>query len=115
MGSLVRLLDKVRGLAQTGLAYTKDPFDRERYQSLQEITAELVSRFSGESPEKMHAIISKDEGYATPKVDVRGVIFRNDEILLVRERSEGLWTVPGGWADIGETPSECVVKEIYEE
>jgi len=64
---------------------------------------------------QLQNIFSQEVGYATPKVDVRGVVFRDEALLLVKERSDGGWTLPGGWADVGDSPSEAVVREIYEE
>lgn len=106
---------RVAELAQTGLTYGTGPFDRERYAELQRIAAEMMAACSDVPPERILGLLRRDSGYATPKVDVRGVVFRQDRILLVREIEDGLWTLPGGWADAGETPSEAVEKEIREE
>ena len=106
---------RVTAIAQNGLAYTEGPFDRERYLELQRIAAEMVAALGEEEPEKVLRRLSWEKGYATPKVEVRGVVFRGDALLLVRERADGLWTLPGGWADVGESPREAVIKEIREE
>ena len=106
---------RVQAIAQNGLTYTEGPFDRERYQELQRVGAEMLAALGGGEPDAVHALFAREAGYATPKVDVRGVVFREGRILLVRETSDGLWTLPGGWADVGETPAEAVVKEIREE
>ncbi|MEX2583249.1 MAG: NUDIX hydrolase [Gemmatimonadota bacterium] len=106
---------RVQALAQNGLTYTEGPFDRERYVELRRIAAEMIAALGrGEAPGIAERLALED-GYATPKVDVRGVVFRGDEILLVRETADGLWTLPGGWADGGDTPAEAVVREIREE
>jgi ADP-ribose pyrophosphatase YjhB (NUDIX family) len=111
-------LDRVRriqAIAQTGLTYTDDPFDRERYHALQRIAAEMLAAHTGIDPLRALGLFAQESGYPTPKVDVRGAVFRDAKLLLVRERSDGLWTLPGGWADIGDSPGEAVVKEIREE
>jgi ADP-ribose pyrophosphatase YjhB (NUDIX family) len=106
---------QLQAIAQNGLTYTEGVFDRERYKALQAIAAEILATYSNVEPTYVLDLFSHEDGYATPKVDVRGVVFRDDRILLVRERSDGCWTLPGGWADLGESPSESVVREVYEE
>ena len=87
---------KVQAIAQNGLTFTKDPFDRERYEQLQQLVATILSSEVGISPGQLQGLWVGDEGYATPKVDVRGAVFDQDKVLLVRERSDGKWTLPGG-------------------
>ena len=88
-------------IAQTGLAFTSDPFDRERYTRLRQIVAELLRAPHSAIPGFDPGIVpGAEKGYATPKVEVRGAVFRDSRILMVRERSDGLWTLPGGWADV---------------
>ena len=106
---------KLQAIAQTGLTFARDPYDIERYQAIREIAAEMLAAGSGLEISRVRDVLSRDSGYATPKVDVRGVIFRGDELLLVREASDGAWTLPGGWADVGESPVENVVREVFEE
>jgi ADP-ribose pyrophosphatase YjhB (NUDIX family) len=106
---------RIAAIAQNGLTYTEGPFDRERYHELRRIAAEMVGAYTETEPERILGLFERQEGYATPKVDVRGVVFRGDRILLVREREDRLWTLPGGWADVGEAPREAVEKEIREE
>jgi ADP-ribose pyrophosphatase YjhB (NUDIX family) len=106
---------KVQAIAQTGLTFTQDPYDRERFLQLQDLVAELVSGELDIPLGQAKSFWKGDDGYATPKVDVRGACFRGDQILLVRERSDGKWTLPGGWVDINDAPSEAVVREIFEE
>lgn len=107
---------RLQAIAQTGLSYEPPIFDRERYDKIQEIAAEMLAAHSGE-PQRLFAdLYSAQAGHATPKVDVRGVVFRGDALLLVRENLDGgRWTIPGGWADIGDTPAESAVREVYEE
>ncbi len=106
---------RLQALAQSGLAFSEDPFDRDRYREVQDIAAEILGFSSGMDPAAAARLLDVEEGYATPKVDVRGGVFRKDLLLLVREKSDGLWTLPGGWADVGESPAEAVVREIREE
>jgi ADP-ribose pyrophosphatase YjhB (NUDIX family) len=106
---------RLLAIAQNGLHYARDPFDVERYEDAREIAAEMAASFSDADAGVLHALFAGEAGHAAPKVDVRAAVFRNNAILLVRERSEGLWTLPGGWADIGESPGEAVAREAYEE
>jgi ADP-ribose pyrophosphatase YjhB (NUDIX family) len=106
---------KLQAIAQNGLLFTKDPYDRERYEGIREIAARIMAAGSGEPIEVVTGLFSGQAGYATPKVDVRGVVVRDDKILLVQEAQDGLWTLPGGWADPNESPSESVTREVAEE
>ncbi|MBV8804004.1 MAG: NUDIX hydrolase N-terminal domain-containing protein, partial [Sinobacteraceae bacterium] len=106
---------KVQAIAQNGLEFTKDPFDRERFEQLQQLVATILSSEVGISSGQLQGLWVGDEGYATPKVDVRGAVFDQDKVLLVRERSDGGWTFPGGWVDVGDSPASAVEREIREE
>ena len=106
---------RLQAIAQTGLTYAESPYDVERYEQVRQIAAEMAANRSDVALPRVLDLFSSDTGYATPKVDVRAAIFHNASILLVRERSDGRWTLPGGWADVGETPSACVVREVKEE
>ncbi|MGH8139353.1 MAG: NUDIX hydrolase [Steroidobacteraceae bacterium] len=106
---------KVQAIAQNGLAFTTDPFDRERYGQLRDLVASILSTELDVPMGKARAFWDHEEGYATPKVDVRGGVFDADKVLLVRERSDGRWTLPGGWVDINDGPSAAVEREIFEE
>lgn len=106
---------KVRAIAQNGLMFTHDEFDRERYEKLQALADSIVSDELGLPVEQVKSLWQYDPGYVTPKVDVRGAVFKADRILLVRERSDGKWSLPGGWVDVNDSPSEAVAREIYEE
>ena len=106
---------EMRAIAQIGLTFCKDPFDRQRFERIRELGASLIARGAEEDLEKVLGLFQQDSGYATPKVDVRGAAFRDGKVLLVREISDGCWTLPGGWADVNQTPAQCVVREIAEE
>lgn len=106
---------QLQAIAQTGINYTDGVFDRERYKSIQSIAAQMLANYSNVEPSYVLDLFSREVGYATPKVAIRGAVFCDDRILLVRERDDSLWTVPGGWADVGESPSEAIVREVFEE
>jgi ADP-ribose pyrophosphatase YjhB (NUDIX family) len=107
---------RIQALAQNGLTYSRDAYDIERYAQLRDVANEMVAKYSSMTIETVRGLFAADSGYATPKIDIRGVVFREDgALLLVRDRAEGAWTVPGGWVDVGESPSEAVVKEVREE
>jgi ADP-ribose pyrophosphatase YjhB (NUDIX family) len=111
----VRWARALQALAQTGLTYADSPYDRERYQAVQRIAAEMAATATGEEPAELLAAFADESGYRTPKVDVRGVVLVEDRVLLVREPGSNGWCLPGGWADVGETPTQAVTKEVREE
>jgi ADP-ribose pyrophosphatase YjhB (NUDIX family) len=103
-------------IAHAGLAYSKDPFDLERFTQLQALAAEILANHTDAAFEEIHGALQADAGYVTPKVDVRAVVFDDrDRVLLVREASDGCWSLPGGWADLGQSGSEVAVREVHEE
>ena len=106
---------KVQAIAQNGLEFTRDTFDRDRFEQLQQLVTTILTSELAITPGELKGLWRGDEGYATPKVDVRGGIFEQDKVLLVRERSDGKWTLPGGWVDVGDAPSFAVEREIREE
>jgi len=106
---------QLQALSQNGLTYAQDPFDRERYEQIRHIAAEMLAEQAGVKIEDVLDLFVREKDYATPKVDVRGAVFQDDRILLVKERSDGKWSLPGGWADVGESPSESVEREVWEE
>jgi len=106
---------RLNAIAQNGLAFTRDAFDRERYMSIRNISTEIISSYTDIDTATVRDFFAREEGYATPKVDVRGVVFREGTLLFVKEPDEGRWSLPGGWADVGESPSEAVVREVLEE
>ena len=107
---------EIQALAQTGLAFTSDEYDRARYERFRALAAQIMAQHTGLEVGDIEAMFTQQTGYATPKVDVRGAVFRDGRILLVRETADGdRWTLPGGWADVNESPAEAVVKEVREE
>jgi len=107
---------QLQAIASTGLHFTSDDYDRERYEEISIISQKMLSLLGNVPIEKIEALVSDfAKGYATPRVDVRGAVIKDEKILLVKEHSDRLWTLPGGYADVGLSPSENVAKEIKEE
>lgn len=113
--SRVSWAQKIQAIAQTGLTYASDPYDRERYEQLEALAQEMLAEATGSRPEDIRELFAPEKGYPTPKVDVRAVVFRDGALLLVQEKSTGGWTLPGGWADIGDSASEVAARETREE
>jgi ADP-ribose pyrophosphatase YjhB (NUDIX family) len=111
----LRIARELRAIAQTGLAFATDRFDRLRYERMRELAASMLAQGSGEHFDAVIEMLREGWGYATPKVDVRGAAFVDGRVLLVREISDGGWTLPGGWCDVNQSAAECVVREIAEE
>ncbi len=109
------LARELQAMAQTGLTYTKNDYDIHRYQRLLEISAKIIAHYTTLEKEPILKGFSIQNGYATPKVDVRGAIIRDGKILLVQEKEDGKWSMPGGWADVGDLPSAMVEREVWEE
>ena len=111
LGMAIRL----QAIAQAGLEYSDNKYDIDRYQQLRKLSTEIMHDFTGMAMNKLTALFASEKGYQTPKVDVRGVVFRDNKLLLVRETIDNNWSVPGGWADVGLTPFENARKEVFEE
>ncbi len=105
---------ELQSLAQAGLYYGKDEFDKERYERIREIAAEMISWKSAIPMDKVKNLFCSEIGYQTPKIDCRAAIFRNGRILLVQEKN-GTWSLPGGWVDVNVSVKENVIKEVKEE
>ena len=106
---------EIFSLSQAGLTYSQNEFDIQRYKRLQEITAEMIASRSDLEKEAVLEGFSMQTGYITPKVDVRGAVVHEGKILLVQERMDGRWAMPGGWADLGNTPPSVAEREVWEE
>lgn len=116
--NLLSIAKRLQSIAQAGIFYSEDiPFDRERYEEISELSVQMLSNLTDEPIEKIGNLFTQERnGYQTPKVDIRAVIFNESgEILMVKEKVDGCWSLPGGWADVGYTPSEVAVKEVREE
>jgi ADP-ribose pyrophosphatase YjhB (NUDIX family) len=106
---------ELKAIAQIGLTFNRDAYDRERYERIRQLAATLIGEGSGHDARALLQGFEVETGYATPKVDVRAAAFEADRILLVREVSDGAWTLPGGWADVNESPAASAVREVFEE
>jgi len=106
---------KINSIAQTGLAFTKDEFDRERYNELLDLSILILNNITEIDHRKLEFVFNRDIGYQTPKVGVRAVVFRDEKILLVKEKMDNKWSLPGGYADTGMSPGEIAVNEVKEE
>lgn len=106
---------EIEALSQTGLHYAGNNFDQQRYSRLLEISAEIIAGHSNLSQDDTLQAFLAQNGYATPKVDVRAAVFQQGKLLLVRESADNGWTMPGGWADVGNVPSEAAERETWEE
>src|SRR5687768_11468157 len=105
----------IGALSQSGITYSGDQYDIDRYKRLQEITDEMISSQSDIAQEAILESFSMQAGYITPKVDVRGAVIRDNKILLIQERADHKWAMPGGWADLGNAPASVAEREIWEE
>jgi len=115
MPTTLELARRLLALSQTGLHFSQEEYDRERYREVADIAAQLLALESSHTAQDLQKAWFVEDGYATPKIDVRGACFQEDRVLLVRERIDGKWTLPGGWADVNDTPSHAVEKEIEQE
>lgn len=106
---------QIQSIAQAGLTYSKDVYDLERFEQLRQISIEIMSEYTNTEMKMVKELFANETGYATPKIDIRAVVFKDNKILMVREKIDGDWALPGGWADIGLTPSEVAMKEVKEE
>ncbi len=113
---ILEYLKRIQAMAKTGLSYTENPYDVERYEEMRDTTNALLAELSNANLDQVQFQFEQlDNDYPTPKVDVRGVVIRDHKILLIQEKSDQKWAMPGGWCDIGYSPSENIVKEVYEE
>ena len=106
---------EIQQLSQTGLAFATNDYEKERYKRLNEITSEIIEHHTDLEKESLHKVLMNQPGYATPKVDVRAAVIKDGKILLVQESTDNCWAMPGGWADVGNLPSEVASRECKEE
>jgi ADP-ribose pyrophosphatase YjhB (NUDIX family) len=111
----LRWVQQLHVISQAGLTYCRDPFDRERFEQLRRIVAEMIAARTAASLETVLQWLRAEAGYATPKVDIRVAVFRDNHVLLVREAVDQRWSLPGGWADVGESAAEAAAREVREE
>ena len=113
--SWIQTAQRIQAIAQTGLTYAVDPYDVERYSDLSAIAASMLAGPAAEKIDLATLLFTSERGYATPKVDVRAAVFQEERLLLVRERDDGCWTLPGGWAEVGQSAAESAEREVREE
>jgi ADP-ribose pyrophosphatase YjhB (NUDIX family) len=106
---------RMQSIAQAGLTFGENPYDLDRYQEIRTISVEILQEYTGISNERIRDLFASGTGYETPKVDVRASVFKDDRILMVREKIDGAWSLPGGWADVNSSVSESAVRECLEE
>ena len=106
---------QIQAIAQKGLNYSQNPYQIEDYKLLRNIAADIISNYSQIEQSEILDLLVKEIGYPTPKVGVASAVFQDDKILLVKLRSDGCWTLPGGFAEVGESPGEVAVRETFEE
>lgn len=106
---------QLQAIAQAGLTYSKDIYDLERFEEIRKMSIEMMSEYTKVDTSIIRELFANETGYATPKVDIRAVVFKDEKILMVKEKTDQSWALPGGWGDIGLTPAEVAVKEVQEE
>lgn len=111
----IKWVSEMQSIAQAGLAYSKDKYDLDRFNQLKDLSQEIISEYTDVEVEKVRDLFDNEVGYLTPKVDVRGAAIKDNKILLVKENNDGLWSMPGGWADVNLSVSENIIKEAKEE
>lgn len=113
--NILDYIKRIQAIAQGGLTYSQSEYDLERYEELRSLSIKMLSMLSDEPIEKIKLSFASEKGYQTPKVDVRAVCIKDNKLLLVRERADNKWSLPGGWCDIGYSPSKMAKKEVWEE
>jgi ADP-ribose pyrophosphatase YjhB (NUDIX family) len=106
---------ELQSLAQAGLAFCVNDYDRDRYERIRDLSIDIMHEYTDVDNRKIRELFASETGYQTPKVDVRAVIIENDKILLIKEKVDGKWSLPGGWADVNTSVGESAVKESMEE
>ena len=106
---------KLQSIAQSGLTFAENQYDLDRYEQIRTLTIEILHEYTDLSHKKIRDLFASEKGYQTPKVDIRAVVFKGDRILLVKEKIDGRWSLPGGWADVNTSASESAVRECLEE
>ena len=106
---------KLQSIAQAGLTFGENQYDRDRYQQIRDLSVDILHEYTDMDHNKIRDLFASETGYQTPKVDIRAAVFKDDKILLVNEKIDGRWSLPGGWADVNSSVSESAVRECYEE
>jgi ADP-ribose pyrophosphatase YjhB (NUDIX family) len=106
---------RLQSIAQAGLTFGENQYDLDRYQQIRNLSVEIMHEYTGVSYKKIKDLFASGTGYQTPKVDIRASVFKDDRILMVKEKIDGAWSLPGGWADVNTSASESAVRECLEE
>ncbi len=106
---------ELQAIAQAGLTYSSDIYDIERFEEIRKLSIEIMTTYTGTNPQEIKDLFANETGYATPKVDIRAVVFHEGKLLMVKENMDNKWSLPGGWADVGLSPREVAEKEVKEE
>jgi ADP-ribose pyrophosphatase YjhB (NUDIX family) len=106
---------RLQSIAQSGLTFGENQYDLDRYQQIRDLSVEILHEYTDIKHEKIRDLFASETGYPTPKVDIRAAVFKDDKILMVKEKIDGKWSLPGGWADVNSSVSESVVRECQEE
>jgi ADP-ribose pyrophosphatase YjhB (NUDIX family) len=106
---------RLQSIAQSGLTFGENQYDIDRYQQIRDLSVEIIHEYTDLTNEKIANLFASEKGYQTPKVDIRAAVFRNDKILMVKEKIDGRWSLPGGWADVNTSVSESALRECDEE
>ncbi len=108
-------VSELQSIAQAGLTFTDNQYDIDRYSRIRDLTVEILHRYTETDHNKIRDLFASESGYQTPKVDIRAAVFKNEKILMVREKIDGAWSLPGGWADVNTSVSESAARECLEE
>jgi ADP-ribose pyrophosphatase YjhB (NUDIX family) len=106
---------QLQSIAQAGLTFSTDRYDLDRYEKIRSIVVEILHDYTDIDHKKIRELFASETGYQTPKVDIRASVFKDGRILMVKEKVDGAWSLPGGWADVNTSVSESVVRECLEE
>lgn len=106
---------RLQSIAQAGITFGENRYDLDRYQQIRNISVEIIHEYTNINHEKITGLFASETGYQTPKVDIRASVFKDDKILMVKEKIDGAWSLPGGWADVNSSVSESAVRECFEE
>jgi ADP-ribose pyrophosphatase YjhB (NUDIX family) len=112
---ILKIAKRIQAISQTGIRFTKDNFDKQRFEELRELSVQLVSLVSDAKVDKIRDLFTFESGFQTPKIDIRAVVLKDSKVLLTKEQSDNKWSLPGGYADVNYSPSEIAEKEVFEE
>jgi len=112
---VIKIAKRIQAISQSGMRFTKDDFDKQRFEELRELSVQLIAQVTDAKLEKIRDLFTCENGYQTPKVDIRAVVLNDSKILLTKENSDNKWSLPGGYADVNYSPSEIAEKEVFEE